>query len=114
MKCKEFLTESVLPTHIILKSIVVAYDCFLLAPIDARLNYENLKLKQLVISEMSNKNPSLEQKFSTSSTRFFIRNLDQAIVLKFLNLTRNFVHFSTKSFLIGFLFFECMNCQCGR
>ena len=21
---------------------------------------------------------------------------------------------STKSFLIGFLFFECMNCQCGR
>ena len=29
------------------------------------------------------------------------------MVLRFLCLTRNFVHFSTKSFLFGFLIFEC-------
>ena len=32
----------------------------------------------------------------------------------FLTQHEIFFHFSTKSFLIGFLFFECINYQCGR
>ena len=48
------------------------------------------------------------------STRLFYKKLGSDRSNKSLNLTRNFVHFSTKSFLIGFLLFECMNCQCGR
>ena len=52
----------------------------------------------------------------------FIRNLYMLFYKKLStkHSTKSFlkhemlVQFSTKSFLIGFLFFECMICQCGH
>ena len=45
--------------------------------------------------------------FVIEYTFFYIRNLDRAIVLKVSSFHMKFVHFSTTSFLISFLFFEC-------